>query len=81
MKQQGYKWHEKDGLTLDGNQVLQLVGGTKKFRRQCGQILADGLNYNAIYFSKKDDDTMVGTGAGRFADKGDLVERVFTDEK
>lgn len=40
-----YKWDEAWGLLdQDGNQELQLSGGTKKFREHCGKLLVNALN-------------------------------------
>lgn len=40
-----YKWDKQYGLTdADGHQVLQIVGGTNKFRNMAGKLLAEELN-------------------------------------
>jgi hypothetical protein len=40
-----YRWHRQQGVVdADGRQVMQLVGGTNKFRNICGKLLVEKLN-------------------------------------
>lgn len=49
MKQEKhYKWDNTSGVVdEEGRQVIQLVGGTKKFRKICGTLLVERLNVKA----------------------------------
>ena len=59
MKQ--YKYDKERGIVdEEGHQVLQLVGGTAKFRKLCGTLLVERLNVKARgddYANKSNKDT------------------------